>query len=120
MYGCEIWGFGDLRVLEQVQLKFLKFILNNKKSTSNCIVYGETGTLPLKIDVQSRIVTYWSKLVQPKTENLSSKLYRIAKTCFDNRSSPSFFKWFENIRNIFINCGCSGFWDNQNFLIKYG
>ena len=53
-----------------------------------------------------------------KQTNLSSKLYWIAKTCFDNRNNPSFFKWFENIRNIFINCGCSGFWDNQNFPNK--
>ena len=37
LYGCEIWGFGDLRVLEQVQLKFLKFILNIKKSTPNLL-----------------------------------------------------------------------------------
>ena len=57
LYGCKIWGFGDLRVLEQkVQLKFLKFILNIKKSTPNCIVYGETGMLPLKVDIQSRII----------------------------------------------------------------
>ena len=44
LFGCEIWGFGDLRVLEQVQLKLLKFILNNKKSTPKCIGYGETKT----------------------------------------------------------------------------
>ena len=50
MYGCEICGFGDLRVIEQVQLKFLKFIFTIKKSTTNCIVYGETGVLPLKVD----------------------------------------------------------------------
>ena len=61
LYGCEIWGFGDLRVLEQVQLKFFKFILNIKKSTPNCIVYCETGMLPLKIDIQSRIIAYWSR-----------------------------------------------------------
>ena len=33
LYGCEVWGFGDLKVLEQVQLKFLKQILNMKKHT---------------------------------------------------------------------------------------
>ena len=111
MYGCEIWGFGDLRVLEQVQLKILKFILNIKKSTPNCIVYGETGILPLKIYVQSITVAYWSRLVQPETNNLSSKLYWIAKTCFDNRNNPSFIKWFENIRNFGI---------TRISLIKYG
>ena len=118
LYGCEIWGFGDLRVLEQVQLKFLKFILNIKKSTPNCIVYGETGMLPLKVDIQSRIIAYWSKLVQPETDNLSSKLNWIAKTSFENRNNTLFFKWFVNIRSIFINCGCSGIWDSHTFLNK--
>ena len=32
LYWCEVWGFGDLKVLEQVQLKFLKQILNMKKA----------------------------------------------------------------------------------------
>ena len=72
LYGCEIWGFGDLSVIEQVKLKFLKFILNIKKSTPNCIVYGETGVLPLKIDIHTRMVSYWAKLIQPETDNLSS------------------------------------------------
>ena len=39
LYGCEIWGVGDLHIIEQVQLKFLKFVLNIKKSTPNCILY---------------------------------------------------------------------------------
>ena len=74
LHGCEIWGVGDLRIIEQVQLKILKFVLNIKKSTPNCIVYGETGVMPLKLDIQSRIVAFWSKLIQPETINLSTKL----------------------------------------------
>ena len=82
-YGCEIWGVGDLSIIEQVQLKCLKFILNVKKSTPNCIVYGETGVMPLKLDIQSRIVAYWYKLVHPETNNLSSKLYWFAKSYYE-------------------------------------
>ena len=33
-YGCEIWGFGTLELLERVQLKFLKYVLNLKKINS--------------------------------------------------------------------------------------
>ena len=76
-------------MIEEVQLKYLKFILNIKKSTPNCIVYGETGVLPLKGDIQNRIEAYWSKLVQPETNNLSSKLYWIAKTYFDSGQNQS-------------------------------
>ena len=117
LYGCEVWGFDDLSVIEQVQLKFLKFILNIKKSTPNCIVYGETGVLPLKIDIHTRMVSYWAKLIQPETDNLSSKLYWIAKDAFENRNA-SYFKWFTNVHNIFIHCGYSGIWDNPGFPSK--
>ena len=51
LYGSEIRGYRNINVLEQVQLKFLKHILNIKKNTPNCIVYGKTGVLPLKIDI---------------------------------------------------------------------
>lgn len=118
LYGSEVWGFGNLNILEQVQLKFLKHILNVKKSTPNCIVYGETGVLPLKVDIQSRMIGYWSKLVYPVTSNLSTKLYFIAKTYINGSHQNTCFKWFEEVRNILISCGNIGFWDNLNFPNK--
>lgn len=118
LYGCEIWGFGNITVVEQVQLKFLKQILNLKKNTPNCIVYGETGVLPLKVDIQSRIIGFWAKLIYPTTNNISSKLYFIAKTYFDEPNQNTCFKWFEHVRNILISCGYSGFWNSQTFPNK--
>ena len=41
LYGCEIWGFGNIDVIECVQLKFIKYILKLKNSTPNYMVYGE-------------------------------------------------------------------------------
>ena len=38
LYGCEIWGFGNLDIIERVQLNFLKLILNLKKSTPSFMV----------------------------------------------------------------------------------
>ena len=58
LYGCEVWGIGDPNVIELVQLKFLKQILNSKRSTPNCIVYEDTGVIPLKVDIQSRMAGY--------------------------------------------------------------
>ena len=43
LYGCEVWGYGNNDIIERVQLKFLKHILNMKSSTPNCMVYGESG-----------------------------------------------------------------------------
>ena len=90
LYGCEIIGTGNIDILEQVQLKFLKLILNLKKSTPNCMVYGETGVMPLKIDVQCRLISYWSKLIYPTTNNLSSKLYPIVLSHFQHSINSQF------------------------------
>ena len=72
-----------------------------KKSTLNCIVYGETVVIPLKVDIQSRKIGYWSKLVSPVTSNLSSKLYFIGKSYFDVHMQNNSLKWFSEIRNIY-------------------
>ena len=39
LYGCEIWGFSNIELLERVQSKSCKLLLNLKKSTPNCMVY---------------------------------------------------------------------------------
>ena len=107
-----------MSIIEQVQLNFLKIILTvKKKKTPNCIVYGETGVMPLKLDIQSRIVAYWYKLVHPEKNKLSSKLYWFAKSYYENRPRLS-FKRLISIRNIFINYGCSGIWEIHPLLNK--
>ena len=47
LYGSEVWGFGNLDVLERSVLKILKLILHMKSSTPNFILYGETGVCPI-------------------------------------------------------------------------
>ena len=111
-------GVSVTYVIERVQLKFLKHILNMKISTPNCIVYGETGVIPLKVDIQSRIVWYWAKLVSPTSSNLSTKLYFIGKSYFDVNMQNKSFIWFSEIRNILIACGNVGFWNNLNLPSK--
>ena len=32
----------------------------------------ETGIIPLKVDIKSRMIGYWSKLVSPVTSNFTS------------------------------------------------
>ena len=75
LYGCEVWGYGNIDVIERVQLKFLKCILNMKSSTPNSMVYGETGTLPIRIDINSRMISFWTKLTDFESNKLSSYMY---------------------------------------------
>ena len=99
LYGCEVIGTGNINILEQVQLNFLKHILNLKKLTPNCMVYVETGVMLLKLDIQCHIISYWSKLIYPTTNNLSSKLYAVPLSHFKN-SRGSNFSWLEYVKSI--------------------
>ena len=56
LYGCEIWGFQDIKMLEIFYRKFLKKMLKLRPTTSNCMVYGEVGKLPLQISVDKQLI----------------------------------------------------------------
>ena len=64
LYGCEVWVFGNLDIIERIQLKFLKRILSQKISTPSYMVYG---VMPLQVDIQARIIAYWTKLLEFNT-----------------------------------------------------
>ena len=61
------------------------------------------------------MISFWSKLVRPVKSNISTKLFFIAKTHFEEGMHNASFKWLDKIRNILIFCGFSGFWDSLNF-----
>ena len=63
LYGCEIWGFQYIKLLEIFYRKFLKKVLKLRPSTSNCMVYGEVGKLPLQIYVDKELISYWLRIL---------------------------------------------------------
>ena len=118
LYGCEIWGFGNLEILERVQLKFLKYILNVRKSTPSCIIYGETGVTPIKIDIHTRMISYWSKIVSQDQNKLSYNVYQVMLSLFNNSRPDTVkkkFGWLECIKSILVNCGNINIWQQHNF-----
>ena len=66
LYGCEVWGFEDLKCIEKVHIDFLRKLLPLKKSTPSYMIYGELGRKPLYIHVYTRMVSYWADLVLGK------------------------------------------------------
>ena len=77
LYGCEIWGFENITMIEKIHLKYLKYILGLKQSTPTCMVLGETGRYPLSISIKCRMISYWSKLLCQKESKLSNIMYRV-------------------------------------------
>jgi hypothetical protein len=113
LYGCEIWGFSNIELLERVQLKFCKLLLNLKKSTPNCMVYGELGVYPLSVSVKVRMVNFGSKLVNGKESKLSntSTLYRYIY-CQNMRNGFQ-STCLNFVKNVLDNSGLNSIWLSQ-------
>ena len=62
LYGCDIWGFESLDIIERIHLKFLKYIFSLISSTLTYMVYEETGRFFLyKNDMLFDQVTFKSR-----------------------------------------------------------
>jgi len=107
LYGSEVWGYSDLKLLGKLQIKFCKIILNVKKSTPNNMVLGELGTFPLELAVHTRMVTFWCKLIQGYPFKISFNLYSLL--CKLDNVSP----WIKHLQTILNNCGLTWIWSSQ-------
>ena len=56
LYGSEVTGFENSDILERLCTQFYKIILNVKKSTPNCTLYGELGRHPISIQINDRLL----------------------------------------------------------------
>ena len=111
-YGCEIWGYGDLTIIERVHTDFMKYILNVKKCTPHIMLYGELGRFPIAITIKKRIISFWSKLLLDKASKLSHRLYSVLYNNFNNNHYD--FPWLQNVKSILDEVGMSNIWTYQH------
>ena len=64
LYGCEVWGYENVDILEKVHTKFCKFIFGVSKYSHNMPVYGELERYPLSIKIKQRMVRYWTRILK--------------------------------------------------------
>ena len=111
LYGCEVWGCTNMKIIEVFYKKFLKIILCVSKSTPSCKVYGETGKLSLLNVINKRIITFWIKISEDKCTKLATIMF---KTLFNTHSKGKLhINWIENIKNILESCHFSNLWQYQ-------
>ena len=77
MYGCEVWGYENLDILETFFRSFLKKTLKLNDQTANCMVYGESGRKPLCISIQLRMVNFWLRIITGNEKKLVFKIYSL-------------------------------------------
>ena len=55
LYGCEVGGFHNSNLIENVQNQFLRTITHLRKSTPIHMIYAEIGITPVEIHIISRM-----------------------------------------------------------------
>ena len=111
IYGSEIWGFENMKIIERLHLKFLKLICPLRNSTPNYNLYGEFGREPIYIRIYKRVIIFWHKLATyTGTTKMSSLLFD-----YMHSNAPDIlirFKWFSFVKKIIADCGLNEIYDN--------
>ena len=72
LYGCEIWGFENCQIIENMHNDFLRHIVGLKKSTPIYMLHAELGRHPIQIDIKSRMIGFWLSIINGKGSKLST------------------------------------------------
>ena len=80
LYGAKVWGSEKCNILERLLLRFFKYVLSVNKLTSSMMVYGESGAIPLDVDIKSRMLTFWAILCSGEKHNISNTIYSLLYT----------------------------------------
>ena len=79
------------------------------------MIYGELGVTPLYIDIQSRMISFWTKLVlNAENAKLSSTVYA-AMYCLQEENQIR-SQWLDNVKIYCVQMFFSGVWYSQSFI----
>ena len=105
LYGCEICGYENTDIIENIHINFMRRILPEKMSTPTFMLYGELGRMPLKLIINQRIISFWDRIITGKQTKVSALLHELM--LWDSTVKGLSYKWTRNIENIFNNLGMS-------------
>ena len=63
IYSSEVWGYDNLKFIEQIHLKYCKRVLQVRNTTPNFMVLGELGRFPIEVKVKLKMISFWSRLI---------------------------------------------------------
>ena len=115
LYSSEVFGYNNVTKLDVLQRSFYKRILKLSKATPNGMIYGETGTLPLSITINKRMINFWLRIITSDPNKLSFKIYKHIIQ-LDNSNVYS-THWLSHIKQILQHCGLFYVWLNQVDII---
>ena len=82
-YGCETWGSSPLNMVEIMQRKALRMVLDVRKNTANDIIYTESGFTKLKAVIYKKQLSFYRKFKNRCEENPNSSISHIFYQAMD-------------------------------------
>ena len=65
------------------------------------MIYGELGRYPLEIDIKSRIISFWARIISGKELKLSKIIYNL---CYHmSITNGEHFTWLDNAKIFLMN-----------------
>ena len=96
-------------VIDKVQTDYCKFILGLGKKASNTATLAELGRYFLDIEIKSKIIKFWYRIISLPEDNILFKSYKTAVELDDN----GFCSWASTVRLILQNNGLNHIWLGQ-------
>ena len=116
LYASEIYGHSDscIKKLEIFQRSLYKKALKLSKSTPSVLIYGKTGTTPLHITIEKRMIGYWLQIIMGSSSKLNYQIYKyVLHLDMQNIYST---QWIRKIKEILQRCGLFHIWVNQHSI----
>ena len=98
LYNCEIYSVENTAAIENFYLKCIKRILKVNKSTPSYMVYGETGSPPIRNDIVLRTISFYLKTKHSITNSLPQTLLCSLLSSYDNTNKTS--KYLYNVEKM--------------------
>ena len=111
-FGAEVWGYHEATDIELIHTKFLRRILNVRKSTNLTALYGELGRVPLVVHRKIIMIKYWIKILNHSDSSLIKKMYMLLKSDTDRRNYNG-KNWAYQIKSILQEHGLEFIWNQQ-------
>ena len=66
MYGAEVWGWVEKKEIEDVQVKYMKWVMGLRKGTPGYLVLQEGGANLLRIEAGRRAARFEERMMRPR------------------------------------------------------
>lgn len=115
LYGCEIWGFSDLKDIELFHHQFCKYILRIGPRSINNIALGELGRFKIEKHIKQRMLNFWVHLACSEPNKISHIMY--LKLLGNDSSDGYQSQWASHIKNTLRSLDLEHLWEVNPSLL---